>query len=242
MNTLIRIIVTTILSISIFSCNFSLNLGAGVDGNRNVVTKDRDISSNFEAVEVSQGLDLYITQSNTTSITVEADENLHHIIQTEVQGSTLKIYATENIRRAASRKIFLNVETIALIQSNSGSDVFSKNTIEVDELTLNSSSGSDIELSVKTNTLHCNASSGSDINLKGTTNILIADAASGSDIRAYRLNAKTSKVTASSGADISINTSKELTARATSGADIIYSGEPKIINKSDSSSGSVRQH
>tara|TARA_R110002124_G_C8954630_1_gene513580 strand:- start:2755 stop:2874 length:120 start_codon:yes stop_codon:yes gene_type:complete len=38
-----------------------------------------------------------------------------------------------------------------------------------------------------------------------------------------------------------VNTSKELTARATSGGDVRYSGNPEKVNKSDSSSGSVRQ-
>ena len=92
----------------------------------------------------------------------------------------------------------------------------------------------------KTEKLNCNSSSGGDIRISGTTTLLIAEASSGSDIKASNLKAETSKVKASSGADISVNTSKELTARATSGGDIRYSGNPQTIDKSDSSSGSVR--
>lgn len=240
MSTLVRIVVTSIVSILMLSCNFSMGFGDGIDGDRNVVVQDRTISDDFESVKVSQGLDLYITQSNDVALTVEADENLHELIMTEVENGVLSIYTTENIRRAASKKIKLNVADLSAIKATSGSDVFSTNTIEADELEVNCSSGADIRIDVMTESLNCHSSSGSDIKLSGKTKLLIAEATSGSDIEAANLKAEISKVKASSGADISVNTSKELTASASSGADIRYSGSPEKVNKSDSSSGSVR--
>lgn len=240
MSTLVRIVVTSILSIVMLSCNFSMNLGAGVDGNRNVVTVERSISNDFESIKVSQGLDLYITQSNDVSLSVEADENLHELIVTDVENGTLRIYTTKNIRRAASRKVNLNITDISAIKATSGSDVYTTNTITASDLELNCTSGADMTLDVKTETLNCHSTSGSDIRLRGSTKVLIAEATSGSDIKASDLKAETSKVKATSGADISVNTSKELSARATSGGDIRYTGNPKKVEKSDSSSGSVR--
>lgn len=223
------------------SCNFSMNLGEGVNGNGNVVTAERNISSDFNQIKVSQGLDLYITQSNDVSLSVEADENLHDLIMTDVENNILRIYSSENIKRASSKKIMLNINDISSIKATSGSNVYSTNTIKVDELELVSTSGADIKLDVKTQLLDCRSTSGSNINLRGTTNTLIAAATSGSNIKANQLKAETSEVKATSGADISVNTSKELTARATSGGDVRYSGNPEKVNKSDSSSGSVRQ-
>ncbi|MDG4716266.1 head GIN domain-containing protein [Winogradskyella marincola] len=240
MSTLVRIVVTSILSIIMLSCDFSLNIGTGIDGNKKVVTQDRNISNNFESIKVSQGLDLYITQSNDVSLSVEADENLHDIIMTDVENGTLRIYTTENIRRAASKKINLSIDNISAIKATSGSDVFSTNTIKTNSLELNCTSGADITLDVKTETLNCYSTSGSDIRVSGTTKSLFAEATSGSDIKASDLIAETSKVKATSGADISVNTSKELTARATSGGDIRYSGNPEKVDKSDNSAGSVR--
>lgn len=240
MSTLVRIVVTSILSIIMLSCDFSLNIGTGIDGNKKVVTQDRNISNNFESIKVSQGLDLYITQSNDVSLSVEADENLHNIIMTDVENGTLLIYTTENIRRAASKKINLSIDNISAIKATSGSDVFSTNTIKTNSLELNCTSGADITLDVKTETLNCYSTSGSDIRISGTTKSLFAEATSGSDIKASDLIAETSKVKATSGADISVNTSKELTARATSGGDIRYSGNPEKVDKSDNSAGSVR--
>ena len=241
MTTLTRIIVTSIISLLMLSCNFSMNLGDGIDGNGNVETAERSISKDFDEIKVSQGIDLYITQSNDVSLTVEADENLHDLIMTEVTDGVLKIYSTENIRRASSKKVMLTINSISSIKATSGSDVYSTNTIEVANLELKSTSGSDIKLDVKTKSLDCYSTSGSDIELSGSTNLFTASATSGSDINASDLLAETSNVKATSGADISVNTSKALTAKATSGGDIRYSGNPEKVEKSDTSAGSVRQ-
>ena len=241
MTTLTRIIVTSIISLLMLSCNFSMNLGDGIDGNGNVETAERSISNDFDEIKVSQGIDLYITQSNDVSLTVEADENLHDLIMTEVTDGVLKIYSTENIRRASSKKVMLTINSISSIKATSGSDVYSTNTIEVANLELKSTSGSDIKLDVKTKSLDCYSTSGSDMELSGSTNLFTASATSGSDINASDLLAETSNVKATSGADISVNTSKALTAKATSGGDIRYSGNPEKVEKSDTSAGSVRQ-
>lgn len=218
-----------------------MSFGEGVDGNGNVSTIERDISSDFSEIKVSQGLDLHITQSNDVALTVEADANLHDLIMTDVENNILRIYATENIRRASSKKVILNIKDISTIKATSGSDVFSTNTIEVDHLELNTTSGSEIELEVKTQSLSCHSTSGSDIKVSGTTKTLTASATSGSDINASNLEAETSNVKATSGADISVNTTKALTAKATSGGDIRYSGNPEKVKKSDTSAGSVRE-
>ncbi|WP_178984834.1 head GIN domain-containing protein [Winogradskyella helgolandensis] len=237
MTTLTRIIVISIISIVMLSCNIM----SGIDGNGNVIDADRIISNTFEEVKVSQGIDLYITQANDVALTIEADENLHDLIRTEVENGVLKIYSTKNIRRASSKKVLLNIKTISAIKATSGSDVFGTNTIKVSNLELNSTSGADITLDVETDTLNCHSTSGSDIELSGSTITLIAEATSGSDIDASKLKAETSNVKVTSGADISVNTSKALTANATSGGDIKYYGNPEKVNKSDNSAGSIKQ-
>lgn len=239
MTTLTRIIAVSIISLLLLSCNFL----RGVDGNGNVIKTDRTISQDFDQISVSHGLDLQLTQANAVSITVEADENLLDLIMTEVVNGTLRIYTTENIGHATSKKVVVNFENVSGIKATSGSDVYSSNTIEVPNLEVSSTSGADVTLAVKTKTLNCNATSGSDISMSGTTKALVANATSGSDIDASNLKAETSNVKATSGADISVNTTKTLVAKATSGGDIKYIGDPEIIEKSDNSAGRVEpQH
>ena len=240
MTTLTKIIVTTLLSFLLFSCNFDFNI-TGVQGNGNVKLEDRTLNEPFQAIKASHGLDVYLTQGNEESIVVEADENLHDLIKTEVKNNTLHIYAEKNIGHASSKKIMVSFKDVSAISSSSGSDVVSTNTISADHLELNTSSGSDMDLKINTTQLNCSSSSGSDLKLSGMTKTLVANASSGSDIKAGNLKAESSKVQASSGADITINTAKELTASASSGGDVTYYGNPDVLNIHDSPSGSIHK-
>ncbi|GAA4957637.1 head GIN domain-containing protein [Algibacter aquimarinus] len=241
MTTLTKIIVATLLSLSLFSCNFDISYNPGVKGNGNVTTEERTINDSFTAIKASEGLNVYLTQSDNESISVEADENLQELIIVEVDEGVLKIHTKENIGRSKSKKVMVSFKDISSITSTSGSDVYSTNTITSDNLKLKTTSGSDMKLEVNTTILDCKSTSGSDLKLSGTTNELIAEATSGSDIKAGNLNAVSSKVKATSGADITVNTSKKLTAKATSGGDIKYYGDPETVEKNGGVSGSIRK-
>lgn len=241
MTTLTKFITALVLSLALTSCHFDFENNFGVRGNGNVQTTDRNISPNFDKIEVSRGLDVYLTQSDQARITVEADENLHEIIVTEVENNVLRVYADENINRAKSKKVVVNFTDVNSISASSGSDVYSTNTIRVDDLELSTSSGADMELDIDVNVADCSSSSGSDLRVSGTANKVYADASSGSDIKAGKLKANNCEARASSGADITVNASNELYAKATSGADIKYYGNPDKVSKKDGVSGSVRR-
>jgi hypothetical protein len=237
MTTVVKFIVTTLLSFSLFSCNFDININNGVRGNGHVTTEKRMVNQAYTSIKATEGLDVYLTQSDTESVTVEADENLQDLIKTEVVNGVLKIHTEKNIGKCTSKKVYVSFKDVNSIISTSGSDVYSTNTITFQNLMLETTSGSDMKLDVNTDILTCKSTSGSDLNLSGKTNKLFAEATSGSDIKAENLIAQSSDVKATSGSDITINTQKELTAKATSGGDIRYLGNPETVNKNEGVSG-----
>lgn len=238
MSTLTKIIVSSILAIFLSSCTFE---NFGVKGNGHVVTQERALNGTFSEIKVSRGLDLYLTQSDVAQLSVQADENLHSIIKTEIENHVLKIYAEENIASSSSKKIMLSFTSVSKIEASSGSDVYSNGPIKTQDLELTASSGSDMELHIETENLSCQASSGADIELTGNTSSLIAEASSGSDIDTENLSSQTAQVKASSGADISVNSSKKVTASASSGGDVTYYGNPEIVETNDGVSGSIKK-
>lgn len=239
MSTLIKIIVSTLLSFMLLSCNFDITNGER--GNGHVTTENRPINETFTTIKASEGLDVYLTQSDEESITVEADENLQALIITEIDNGVLKIHTKQNIGKSTSKKVKVHFKDVSDIISSSGSDVYGTNTIHAETLNLKSSSGSDMELDVNTNTLNCKSSSGSDLKLSGKTIKLSADASSGSDIKASDLFAEATEAKASSGSDVTVNTSKSLIAKASSGGDVNYFGNPEKVEKSNNPSGSIKQ-
>ena len=83
MKTLTKITALLILLISTTSC-FVDGL-SGIKGNKNVVSENRNITTDFNEIKVQQGIQLFITQDNTTKINVEADENIIELLITEVK-------------------------------------------------------------------------------------------------------------------------------------------------------------
>lgn len=194
---------------------------------------------NFDAIDVNRGLDVYITKSNENSITVQADENLHDIISTEIKNDVLIITTTKNIKNAATKKVMLNFKNLKSIKANSGSDLVSTNQLSFQDLTINTSSGADINLDLIANSVICNTSAGSVAKLKGKTSSLKANSSSASNIKVRELKAKNVKANASSRSDITVFASLKLNANVNSGADIIYYGNPKEVSTNDNSSGNV---
>jgi len=234
-----KITLLLLLLISTTSCMFD---GFGIQGNRNVVSETRKVNSDFDAIKVSQGIHVFLSQGNEVEISVEADENIIDLLITEVEGDVLKIYFDKNVSRAKARNVYLTVDKINSIRTSSGSHVKSEGVLKSKSITLESSSGSSIKAELDAQDVTCDTSSGSDIKVSGSTNSFEGDASSGSHINARDLTSENSNVDVSSGADIDVNVSNELTAHASSGGNISYEGNPSVLNKSKSSGGSIYKH
>lgn len=217
MSTLVRIIVSLIISLFFTSC---INFGEGIKGNGNVESEERPVPGEFTEIKVSEGLDVFVTQDDKASITVEADENIIGLIRTDIQGDVLNIHLEERVGRAESKKVLVTLPHITRFETSSGAQLETNHTIDADRLEIHSSSGSHLKVSVNADEVNCHSSSGSHIRISGTTGIIYADASSGSHIKANELRAKKAVSKASSGANITINASEESEANSSSGGNV----------------------
>ena len=237
MMTLIKFISLAIVTIALNACQFnSYPFNKGVRGNGVVVSEQRNSNESFKTIEVSTGIDLFLTQSETPSISVQADENIQEFIITKIENETLKIYMDKNTHHVASKKVVVNFNTIEQIIATSGSEVFSTNTLKVPSLDLSTSSGSEMKLFVETQVLSSSSTSGSDLILEGNTKEFIGSSSSGSHLNASKLTAEICDTKASSGSNLSIKCLEVFTAKASSGARI-KNYETALKNNIKSSSG-----
>lgn len=237
MNTINKLIVLVLLGLLSTSC-----LMTGVIGSRNVTTENREINEDFTGIKVSQGIEVVLTQDAQVSLSAEMDDNLHELLITEVEDGILKMYFEKNVSKRKASIIYLSMPKISSIKTSSGSEVDSNNTLKVNDLYVDASSGSEINLRVDANSIESESSSGSEIDLIGTCISLSADSSSGSQIDADELQAETVNAEASSGSDINVYASESLTAKASSGASIDCDGNPKEKSIKKSSGGDVDVH
>ena len=229
MSTLIKILLSIVIALFFTSCQFDLNLGDGKKGDGNVVTNQREVNEEFTVVKASEGLDVYIIQDDKTEITVEADENIINLIRTDIVNNTLNIHLKERVGWAKSKKITVSLPNITRLETSSGADIETINTIKTDRLELHSSSGSDLVVSVDADEVDSHTSSGANIRISGTAGIIYADASSGSDIKAGELTTKKAVAKASSGAEVTVHATEEVEANSSSGGDVNYSGTASVI-------------
>ena len=65
-----------------------------VKGSRAVTISSREIAS-FETIEVDSSIDIFLTYGNQSALEIEADDNLHEFITTEVLSGNLRISASQ---------------------------------------------------------------------------------------------------------------------------------------------------
>ncbi|RZS93314.1 head GIN domain-containing protein [Aquimarina brevivitae] len=239
MTTLVKILVTAFLSLFLASCNMNFN---GIQGEGEVIRKEKTIDKAFTGVKASKGLDVILIKSDDAKVIVEANENLHQHIEVYVENNTLYVTSDKNIYRADEKNVFVSYKSLNKIASSSGASISSEATVVERNLTLKASSGSDIELSVRAETLQSSVSSGAHIELSGQANRHDAKASSGADIKSRDMESLIASATASSGSSIKIHAKQEFRGKASSGADINYYGNPEKIDEVENSGGNVRRN
>lgn len=209
-----------------------------IHGNGKIVKEERNLS-NFEALEVSNGIEVLVSQDSFEKVVVEVDENILKILKTQVSGGTLKIYLEENILHAKRLRVYVTLKQLKSVQTDSGSEVKSTGKISCGNLKIDSSSGSGVNMEVNATILNAESSSGSSIKISGSAVSFRGNSSSGSGIHASALVAENGNLSASSGASINVQVTKDLKAHANSGAGITVLGNPQTRNTDSSSGGSV---
>ncbi len=222
------------------SCTVHSQSKKTVRGNHNVTKTERTTGS-FTGIKVSSGVDVYLKQGDKESVTLEADENLHEYIKTEVKSGVLHVYTDANIREAERERVYVTMKDINSVQTSSAGDIVGESPIKSDRLELSASSAGDITLEIYAKETEIDISSSGDMTLTGETEKMKADLSSAGDLKAYKLNAKEADLSVSSAGDADINVSEKLTARASSAGDINYMGDPKLIDVHTSSAGGIHK-
>lgn len=228
-----------ILSLGITFCTDG-QMRRTVYGNNKVVKKERE-AGRFSGLRVSSGIDVYLSQTGEESIAVEADENLHQYIVTEIKDGVLHVYSDANIREAEMKRVYVTMRDIRSLKTSSAGDIIGETPVKTGELKLSASSAGDIKLEVFAREIGANISSSGDVTLTGEADILNATLSSAGGLNAYGLEVREADVSASSAGDADISVSERLRARSSSAGDINYRGNPKYVDAHSSSAGGVQR-
>ena len=228
------------LIITMAGCDYCF-LNESIYGDGNVVSVKRKVPG-FDGIRVSTGIDVFIKQGASEALKLEADENLHEVIKTEVRNGTLNIYSEVNIRRAKSKKVYVIYKDLNRLRISSAGDITGVNTLKTDELEISLSSAGDLDLDVEAREIDISISSSGDARITGSADYLKADLSSAGDLNAFDLKTRKCRINVSSAGNAKINVSEELNATASSAGDIYYKGNPEYKNLNSSSAGGIHRY
>ncbi len=205
----------------------------------------REISGSFDAIKVSGGIDLYLSQSDNIAVAVSASgENYKNGIKTVVENGTLRIfYDGERGWSKKDRKLraYVSYSQLKRIDASGACDVVVTGSMNVPALELHLSGACDFSGMLKVQTLDINLSGASDAKISGTAGTVNIKSSGASDLKAYELVADICNANVSGASDVYLTINNELTASASGASDIKYKGNAVIKEKHSSGASSIEK-
>lgn len=216
----ISILFLAVSCLCMTSCKFNINYPGGIEGEGDVISERFDLKS-FNNLELERGWEVIIIPSSTNYMLVEANENLFEALEFEIDSGTLKIGASRSIGKSEAKLITLYFsENLERLEVSSGVKLTSIDDLIFENLIMELSSGSNVELSLELKSLNLQTSSGSEASLSLNSDDLSVKSSSGSTV-SIEANSITTMASASSGSSITLRgETNQLDVNSSSGSGI----------------------
>ncbi len=202
----------------------------------------RTINGSFNAIKISGGIDLFLSQYESETVAVSAtSEKFKENLKTVVENNVLKIYYDGgNTWQKGNKKlkVYVSFKTLESLEATGASDIQVAGNITGSSLTIKMTGASEFRGAVKLDMLAIDLTGASDVKISGTATTVSIQSSGASDVKGYELVSDVCTAKASGASDINITVNKELNAHASGASDIYYKGtaEVKEIHSSGASS------
>jgi hypothetical protein len=183
----------------------------------------------FHGIEVSNAINLYLSQGDTETVVVSAaDVKWRDRIRTDVRDGILHIYLENNHFSLGNTKLkaYVSYTMLDRLDASGASDIFVDGVIAGDDLSVTLTGASDFRGAVNVKELKINQSGASDAHITGAVSGTAHIESSGaSDIKGYDLVTQNCAVHASGASDIHVTVNKELSADLSGASSVHYKGD-----------------
>jgi hypothetical protein len=207
---------------------------------------EKRVLSGFHGIDVATGIKLYLSAGSAETVAVSADkEEFRDKIITEVVNGILKIHyetkpgAINHPHETKNMRAYVSYMNLDHLNASSGANVESEGVLKSGKLDMVINTGARMNAALDITDLAIKQSTGSQIILTGHANNLYAEGSTGSKLMGEELDVNTCTVIVRTGARISIDSEKEINARASSGGQVRYKGAAVIRDSHTSMGGRV---
>jgi hypothetical protein len=134
-----------------------------------IVTLSIKKLENFQNIDIEDNLEIYLVKADSASLEIEADDNLHDIINYTVIGNTLRINALKDVYGEKKFSVRINyTDNLKLITAKHDSKIHALADVELQDITIKNYDNSRSYLNVKANifAIMLNDKSEAELNVK----------------------------------------------------------------------------
>lgn len=208
--------------------------------------EDRPVSS-FTKLNVGGGIDVYLTQSNSEKLTIDAKSVDEDQVISEVKNGTLKLYVERKknsgwpFGRNNNVTAHLTFRQLKDINASEGAYVFSKGRLIFNDLDAKASGGANIVAELQADTLTLTLSDGAEAIVEGSAHTFDAMASAGATIKASKFVVENCTANASTGSKIDVSVSKKLSMNASLGSTIHYTGSANVLTRKETMGSTIKR-
>ena len=118
---------------------------AKIKGNKNIVTDERTFEF-FSGIELNDKIKLTLKQSESSKLVIEADENLHDVVESDIEDGALVLSLNKRITSSKRFRLTLYVEDLDVIKLNDDSEILSDEKFDFFDLNMILNDKSDVEM------------------------------------------------------------------------------------------------
>lgn len=120
-----------------------------IKGNK-VVATDNRVFDYFTKIELNDEIELELRQGNSNKLEIEADENLHDVIESDVRNGILMLSLNKRITNSKKLNLTLYVDDLDYIELNDDSKLKGLSEFKFFDLEIISNNKSEIEIQFET--------------------------------------------------------------------------------------------
>jgi len=203
-------------------------IGENITGSGDLTTETHDLSD-FTQIEAHSGFELEVTMSNTFSIEITADDNVHEYIEVEKSGDTLDIRLRgTRFYHSVTLRAEITMPNLYRLELTGGSRADITGFSSSHDFDADLSGGSQLSGDITAGAADFELSGGSQVTLEGIGDDLTIDASGGSQLDLEDFPIDDAAINMSGGSRATINISGTLSVNLSGGSRVLYVGDPHL--------------
>lgn len=211
------------------------NTRKNIKGSKHVVREVRE-SRSFDKIRSSRSIRVIVSEGNSHSLEVEADDNILPYIKTEIKNNTLSVYLPNDIqvRSYKAMNVYVSTPALSALHATTSSQIESDSYWNVEDLSIRATTSAVVQLNVTAQKINVDITTSAQVILSGKTDNLETRMTTSSSLQAEKLIAENVKISGTTSSSASVFATNQLKYALTTSAVVAYSGEAYVTAKASS--------